>query len=124
MNDEIRADWQRAIDTDPRIGQLADAACEILRTAEPGRRLAASMYGDVRQYLERLVGYARTLPLPDGSRTRMDAAHERFTEIITRPVEIDATDDEFLGGDRAYDVTHDVIFTRLCEIEERDEESR
>lgn len=118
MNSYIDRDWQRAIAADSRIGELADAACALLRESAPDWR-AAHAYGDVRQYLERLVGFDRGQAIPNGSRTRIPGAHERFLPIATRPVPIDAGEAEFLGSARAYDVTHDVIFGRLCEIEDK-----
>lgn len=118
MNRYIEDDWNRAVAADPRIAELADAACDVLRAAGPGW-YAAHAYGDVRQYLERLVGFYNNQPMPDGSRTQIPGAHERFVAIASRPVTIDAGEAEFLDGSRAYDVTHDVIFGRLCEVEER-----
>ena len=118
MNRYIEKDWHRAIAADPRIGELADAACALLRASAPDW-YAAHAYGDVRQYLERLVGFNRGQAMPNGNRTRIPGAHERFLPIATRPVAIDAGEAEFLGSARAYDVTHDVIFGRLCEIEDK-----
>lgn len=117
MNTYIQQDWERATAADPRIADLADAACDLLRNDSDGW-YAAHVYGDVRQYLERLVGFYRGKAMPDGTRTQIPSAHERFLPIVTRPVSVDAIEAEWLGDARAYDVTHDVIFSRLCEIEE------
>ncbi|RAK27995.1 hypothetical protein B0I29_12191 [Actinoplanes lutulentus] len=121
MDEQTRSDWNRAVAADLRIAELADAACYLLRSAEPGTGFAVNLYSDVREYLECLVGFTRKQPFPAVGRTRTEGAHERFLAILRQPIQISVENVRFLSSARAYDVTHDVVLTRLREIEERAE---
>jgi hypothetical protein len=95
----IEQDWQRATEADPRIALLAEVAYDLVRTGGQDSHSSALVYGDLKPYLGRLVGWSRGQP-----------------PVISQPYTGRPDADAFLRSDRAYDVCHDVIFTRLCDI--------
>ncbi|MET0416034.1 MAG: hypothetical protein ABW022_08440 [Actinoplanes sp.] len=115
MNEYIEEDWNRATTADLRIAELAEVAYDLVRTGGQATHTAAAVYGDMKPYLARLVGWERGLPAP-GRRVLVPELPDRMLPVISQPYRGRPEDEEFLKGARAFDVCHDVIFTNLCDI--------
>jgi hypothetical protein len=116
MEQHIVDDWNRATAADPRIQELADAVYDLVRNGDEYPHTADHVYGDMKPYLARLVGWKRGNPLPEGRRALVEEIPTRLLPVISAPYAGRTDDEEFLRGDRAFDVCHDVIFTELCRI--------
>ena len=116
IEQNIQDDWDRAITADPRIAELAEAAYDLVRFGDRDTHHADAVYGDLKPYLSRLVGWERGDPPPVGRRSMVPELPGKLLPIVSKPYVGRAEDEQFLRGDRAYDVCHDIVFTNLCRI--------
>jgi hypothetical protein len=116
MEQHIIDDWSRAVAADRRIAELAEVAYDLVRSGGEHSHAADYVYGDMKPYLARLVGWNRGDSPPVGRRVLVPEVPDLMLPVISQPYVGGPEDEAFLGGDRAFDVCHDVIFTELCRI--------